>query len=51
MYPPVPITTSGLNSSIIFFAWPIPFKCFNHIFTFSILIFLLNPCAVIVFSS
>ena len=49
MYPPVPITTSGLNSSIIFLASFIEAKVLYISFTFSIETFLLNPYASIVF--
>ena len=51
IYPPVPITISGLNSFTIFFASPIPLKVLYNFFKFSIESFLLNPYASIVLSS
>lgn len=51
MYPPVPITISGLNSFTILLASPIPLKVLYNFFKFSIDIFLLKPYASIVFNS
>ena len=51
IYPPVPITISGLNSFTIFLASPIPLYVLNSFFILSIEIFLLNPYASIVFNS
>ena len=51
IYPPVPITTSGLNSSIIFFASPIDLNVLYVLFILSNEIFLSKPYASIVFSS
>ena len=50
IYPPVPITTSGLNSFIILIASPIPLYVLCIFFKLSIEIFLLNPYASIVFN-
>ena len=50
IYPPVPITISGLNSFIIFLASPNPFRVLYIFFRFSTEIFLLNPYASIVFN-
>lgn len=51
MYPPAPITISGLNSFIIFFASSTPRIVFNIFLRFAIEISLLIPYASIVFSS
>ena len=51
IYPPAPITTSGLNSFIIFFASPYPLNVLYILFIFSIEIFLLSTYASIVFNS
>ena len=51
IYPPVPMTISGLNSFNIFLAWPTAFMVLHNLLILSKLIFLLIPYASTVFSS
>ena len=51
IYPPAPTIISGLNSFIIFLAFPVAIKVAYIFLKFSIEIFLLNPYASIVFNS